>query len=1587
MMSTNSPGSGGNNTNNKNKIPQQQYSFVVQQTNPHTAQKNPIGATQAFGIIAGADGFHAPPTSAAFSGQTVPGQQQAQQSAPNTIRAMNQATPTLPQQQSTQQSELQKMQPQQTLQPLSYGQQTRQGAQPPAIYSRNNGSNPATNRTRAPMMSSPMFAAPHMQHQLVMQYPGLPNAFNSQPRQTQNQIYQQHNQVQFNQATHIQPPGFAYYPNVFSNAPYMQQRPNATAPIGISQGTPTLAPASSQPGMSLPPSVLPPSAMVAAAAAGGPPGSAAPKAATANRRQHALQIIDPNSGMDILDEFLHTRSSSRTQSPAAATIQPPPEAQQPEAPATEYPTVELQVGDMGTMTPVVSAISDGPAVDITPKQTQNKKKKAVEIEKPPAAKGEQPAPTPQISETPTIVPATVVSSPLTATTTTTATETSIPDNSGTCISTSVSVSNDQVSANANISNNNVAVEVAVCQMGGVTEEVANNNSEAPPPPEEEKTNVQNNNEVVRETEVADTNENVTTPSTDETDEAAAPIEETIIPPQNVKVAVSDEVPEIGEPDDKGAPPEKNPLLINYDEGQWSPLNPDGKKKYTVEQLRKLSEDPRSKIKPDVKFEPILKKARGEQGLNYGGQMVERKLPAGRGGDSNLLPRFAQNLMQGSPGGNQLTGGYKRISQQGNKSSGSSGGGSSQGKNPQNSGMIRVSLSLREDVKLNETENAWRPSHMKVSESVSEDDRVTEDLYKKFRAILNKLTPEKFSVLVKQVMTLKIDTSERLNGCIELVFEKAVGEPNFSVAYAQLCKQISMISVLEPQQQTENGSDETKKQNEQFMFRKMLLNRCQGEFTTISAQTDEQKKLSMRLEEFKDDPEKHEEYKLIVEEEERKLRWRALGTVRFIGELFKSEMLTSNIMNNCIAILMSNRHEDNLECLCKLLTTIGSRLDQNVLVEYFVKLQEIVDNRKQHKISSRVRFMIQDLIDLRKNKWVPRRPDNKPKTIVQIQKEAEAEYNNQSLGGGSGGGGSGSGGGYREQVRDQRDRHNRGGGGGGGGYNKSSSHGGSGIGGKNNDDGWTTQNTKSSRATAVDTKKLMLNTKVIDQNTSLGTAQMYKWQPQSTNMYQALSDMDASARQDVGPPKGKSSGGAFGGGPFGKGSTERDRYEGRGSQHKSSRENSSTRSAASRSLQAPARPQGPTARIPYASMASTSQGGSSRSIEKIPSMPTMEKISQPPPREVVAATQQLSPDELEDIAQKIRRSWKEMLEEYVAKYTTVEQCTEFIVKVPEEHKYLGVRAIYDAVLELKKPQREAIGDILTYALRTARSITMESYLHGLRLHMEGIEEMAIDVPMIWEFIPEYLGPLILAKVINLQTLAKVSVNLISAKLGGQLLSRMLSHLVSKRGPSIAMEIWEKSQVTWTDFIEPSKVDEFIATNNFNFLVNKDFSTYQSTSSNNVSLEGVQERLKELITTNAPYDTIEEWITANVGTIDKNFIRILTTVVIESCLYPNSKINGPLLETQVRLLTRYIENKEEFEMQCLFAIQKLIFKLEHPSGLMSNIFGTLYDMEVLSCDSFKNWLDSPEEPEGKGVAVKSLHTFFNNILVNELSDDND
>jgi len=82
-------------------------------------------------------------------------------------------------------------------------------------------------------------------------------------------------------------------------------------------------------------------------------------------------------------------------------------------------------------------------------------------------------------------------------------------------------------------------------------------------------------------------------------------------------------------------------------------------------------------------------------------------------------------------------------------------------------------------------------------------------------------------------------------------------------------------------------------------------------------------------------------------------------------------------------------EANSELLVKLLTTIGKLVDTpkagKFMTTYFSQIREL--SREDQVFSSRIRFMFQDLLELRANHWVPRREENVPKTLQEVHNEA------------------------------------------------------------------------------------------------------------------------------------------------------------------------------------------------------------------------------------------------------------------------------------------------------------------------------------------------------------------------------------------------------------------------------------------------------------------------------------------------------------------------------------------------------------------------------------------------------------------------
>merc|ERR1719435_702336 len=411
------------------------------------------------------------------------------------------------------------------------------------------------------------------------------------------------------------------------------------------------------------------------------------------------------------------------------------------------------------------------------------------------------------------------------------------------------------------------------------------------------------------------------------------------------------------PDD----PKAQKLKYDYKEDQWSPLNPEGKKQYDREFLICLQRDPLSLQKPGnlpnmefVKDKPNLAKS--------GGGMAPSRF--------DFTPGFV----------------IKTNSRQGVNKRGSQGGDKSRRDNRDNRDQkprMVISLpSISAEVKLNKAENAWKPGAKEKKEGVEHTEM--DELRKKVLAILNKLTPQKFETLVQKFQELPIDTQDKLSVCMELVFEKAVDEPAFSVAYAQMCKVMQMKKVP-----VDGG-----KEKEYVNFRKLLISRCQKEFEKDYMENLDRDKYvqDMAAATTEDDKKR---VKIEFEQMEMKLRRRSLGNIRFIGELYKLHMLTARIMHECVKKLLMTTDEESLECLCRLVTTVGKDLEEetngrlskgpqpgiNDLSVYFKEMSKLVE---QKKICLRVRFLMQDVIELRLNGWKKRRENAGSKTINQIQ---------------------------------------------------------------------------------------------------------------------------------------------------------------------------------------------------------------------------------------------------------------------------------------------------------------------------------------------------------------------------------------------------------------------------------------------------------------------------------------------------------------------------------------------------------------------------------------------------------------------------
>ena len=328
--------------------------------------------------------------------------------------------------------------------------------------------------------------------------------------------------------------------------------------------------------------------------------------------------------------------------------------------------------------------------------------------------------------------------------------------------------------------------------------------------------------------------------------------------------------------------------------------------------------------------------------------------------------------------------------------------------------------------LKKTANAWKRQKASSSE---------EQALRSVTQILNKLSRENFEKLVGRILEINITSLSMLERVVELIRNKALVEPKFGDLYADLCRELqikteangykawSFIQIIEREGEffwttTDNSEAEgylegpyetqaaaEKTATKRSELRRILLGQCQEEFEKENHYEELEKSKSEHLEKLKESKSDEEKQKIQTEIAEidyktSRLKQRILGNIQFIGELFKKGILTVRVLTWCVSKLMNQDEtgevakvpdEESLECLCKLLTTIGEvyekKADPAIVDNVFAVLHDFSNNTK---LANRHRFMIKDVIDLRGSGWKARRKEAKAKKLDEIRKDVEKE---------------------------------------------------------------------------------------------------------------------------------------------------------------------------------------------------------------------------------------------------------------------------------------------------------------------------------------------------------------------------------------------------------------------------------------------------------------------------------------------------------------------------------------------------------------------------------------------------------------------
>ncbi|KAK0393365.1 hypothetical protein QR680_000174 [Steinernema hermaphroditum] len=258
---------------------------------------------------------------------------------------------------------------------------------------------------------------------------------------------------------------------------------------------------------------------------------------------------------------------------------------------------------------------------------------------------------------------------------------------------------------------------------------------------------------------------------------------------------------------------------------------------------------------------------------------------------------------------------------------------------------------------NVEEGAVVPERTQRQEHLDEKTRTTRAV----RSILNKITPTTYQELSEEFLNLEVfKNNEILVAVVDVFFDKAIEDRVFCTLYADLI-------------QLQINSEMIRAHTS--LFRNTIIGKCQTTFEDFNNKR-QAIKIIMKME-MEADEEKKANMKAKLAEKQNKHKRRFLGNLVLMAELYRHNIIRNVIMRWCVVHLLYNadkdKVEDYTEYAIKLLTNIGKiwyqrdRCNQFPVDFYVYHLQ-----RHAQEYSKRLQFMIMDLVDLKRRKWVPRK---------------------------------------------------------------------------------------------------------------------------------------------------------------------------------------------------------------------------------------------------------------------------------------------------------------------------------------------------------------------------------------------------------------------------------------------------------------------------------------------------------------------------------------------------------------------------------------------------------------------------------------